>query len=231
MARTTSVLPDVFVYRRPFDIFRPSLALAQDGPPALVVEVLSPENWDSDIDLAQGKPWSYADAGVAEYLVLDPASTFLDGERGRGWRLEAGSYVPWEPDAAGRWVSALGFAIGYEGAWAVVYGVDGRRIPPEGRILRSLARERGAGRAAGLVEGEARGHAAGLPAKARARAGRDGAHAVAAPARAALRRGARGGGGALERIEDPALLEGLADLALDAPDAAFLAHLPPTTEG
>lgn len=32
----------------------------------------------------------------------------------------------------------------------------------------------------------------------------------------------------LDRIEDPALLEGLADAALDAPDlAAFTARLPP----
>jgi hypothetical protein len=60
------VLPDVFVYRHPFDVYRPSLVLAQDGPPALVVEVPSPENWDSDIDLEWGKPWSYADAEVAE---------------------------------------------------------------------------------------------------------------------------------------------------------------------
>ncbi|HWE60095.1 MAG TPA: hypothetical protein VHB98_00135, partial [Chloroflexota bacterium] len=40
------VLPDVFVYPRAFDLYRPSLALVGDGPPALVVEVLSPETWD-----------------------------------------------------------------------------------------------------------------------------------------------------------------------------------------
>jgi hypothetical protein len=225
------VLPDVFVYRRPFDIYRPSLVLAQDGAPTLVVEVLSPDNWDSDIDLTEGKPWSYADAGVAEYLILDPAGNFLGGERGRGWRLEAGRYVPWPPDAAGCWVSRLGFAIGYEGAWAVVYGVDGQRIPPEGRILRSLAEREARGRAEGLVEGRAEGlvegHAGGLVegrvAMARTLVQRlltRRFHVV--PAAVAAR---------LERVEDQALLEDLADVALDVPDiGAFMAQLPPATE-
>ena len=192
------VLPDVCVYPRPFDVFRPSLILAQDGPPALVVEVLSPENWDSDIDLEWGKPWSYADAGVAEYLILDLGDTFLGGERGRGWRLEAGRYVHWERDGAGRWVSALGFAIGYEGAWAVVDGVDG---------LRSLA------------EREERGRAAMARTLLRRLLAR---RFLVVPDEVAAR---------LERIEDPALLEYLADTALDVPDVAtFVAQLPPAPE-
>jgi Uma2 family endonuclease len=217
------VLPDVFVYRRPFDIYRPSLILAQDGPPALVVEVLSPENWDSDIDLEWGKPWSYADAGVTEYLILDPGDIFLSGERGRGWRLEAGRYVPWERDAASRWVSALGFAIGYEGAWAVVYGVDGLPIPWEGRILRSLAEREERGRAEGSVEGEARGEIRGQAAMARTLVQRLLARRFqAVPDEVAAR---------LERIEDPALLEDFAGTALDVPDiATFIAQLPPTPE-
>jgi hypothetical protein len=171
-----------------------------------VVEVLSPENWDSDIDLEWGKPWSYADAGVAEYLILDPGDSFLGGARGRGWRLEAGRYVPWQPDAAGRWVSRLGFAIGYEGAWAIVDGVDGQRIPREGRILRGLAEREAQGRvvmARTMVQ--------------RLLARRF--HAV--PAAMVAR---------LERIEDQALLEDLADVALDVPDLdAFMAQLPPAT--
>jgi Uma2 family endonuclease len=225
------VLPDVFVYRRPFDIYRPSLILAQDGPPTLVVEVLSPENWDSDIDLEWGKPWSYADAGVAEYLILDPGDIFLSGERGQGWRLQAGRYVPWERDAASRWVSALGFAIGYEGAWAVVYGVDGLRIPPEGDILRSLAEreERGRveglarGRAEGLVEGEARGEIRGQAAMARTLLRRLLARRFQAVPDEVVAR--------LERIEDLALLEDLAGIAPDVLDVAtFMAQLPPAPE-
>jgi hypothetical protein len=217
------VLPDVFVYPRPFDIYRPSLILAQDGPPALVVEVLSPENWDSDIDLEWGKPWSYADAGVTEYLILDPADIFLGGARGRGWRLEAGRYVPWPPDAAGRWVSRFGFAIGYEGAWAVVYGMDGLRIPPEGYILRSMAEREERGRAEGLVEGETRGEIRGRAAMARTLLRRLLARRFQAVPDEVVAR--------LERIEDLALLEDLADRALDVPDVAtFVAQLPPAVE-
>lgn len=201
------VLPDVFVYRRPFDIRRPSLALAQDGPPALVVEILSEETWRSDVDTARGKAWSYAEAGVAEYLILDPEGEFLGDDRGRGWRLEGGEYVPWERDAAGRWVSSLGFAIGYEGAWAVVYRADGRGIPPEGRILRSLA------------ESEARGRAEGEVAMARALLLRLLARRFGTvPEAVAVRLAAQ---------VDVAVLEALADAALDVPTLdAFIALLP-----
>jgi hypothetical protein len=155
--------------------------------------------------------------------------------------------VPWERDAASRWVSALDFAIGYEGAWAVVYGMDGLRIPPEGYILRSMAEREARGRAEGLVEGEARGRAEGLVegvAEGRAEGLVEGEtrgeiRGRAAMARTLLRRllarrfqavpdevVAR-----LERIEDLALLEDLADRALDVPDVAtFVTQLPPAVE-
>ena len=97
-----TVLPDMFVYPRPMDRTREFYALAQDGPPVLVVEVASESTYRADLDLDRGKGWSYADAGVAEYLVLDPTGAFVP-EGGRDWRLVGGVYRPWEPDAAGRY--------------------------------------------------------------------------------------------------------------------------------
>src|SRR5579863_5101239 len=48
-------LPDVFVYGHPVDQNRGSLAVAVDGPPILIVEVLSDSNYDVDLDLDAGK--------------------------------------------------------------------------------------------------------------------------------------------------------------------------------
>jgi len=140
------VLPDVFVYRGGFDRLRRSLCLRREGSPTLVIEVLSQDTHEVDLDMAEGKGWTYAAAGVAEYLILDPVGRYLRA-RGQGWRLSGGVYAPWGPDRRGRWASALGF--GFEGLKLVVYGADGRPIPGEGGILRALA----AGEARGLAEG------------------------------------------------------------------------------
>jgi len=125
--------PDVFVYPRPIDPRRGSLTVAVDGPPLLIVEVLSDATYDVDIDLAEGKGYSYARAGVREYLALDPASEFMP-EGIRAWRrLEDGAYHPWLPEADGRWHSAqIDIAIALEGVMAAVYTRDGRRILREG---------------------------------------------------------------------------------------------------
>jgi predicted transposase YdaD len=105
--------------------------------------------------------------------------------------------------------------------------MDGLRIPPEGYILRSMA-EREArgeerGRAEGLVEGEARGEIRGRAAMARTLLRRLLARRFqAVPDEVAAR---------LERIEDPALLEDLADRAHDVLDiATFVAQFPPASE-
>lgn len=83
-----TTLPDVFVYRVPFDRRRATLSLALDGPPALVVEVLSLETYAADLDLKQGKGYSYRCGGVAEYLTLDPLCGYLreQGRRALGER-------------------------------------------------------------------------------------------------------------------------------------------------
>jgi len=159
------VLPDVFVYPYAFDMDLPSMSLRAHGPPSLAVEVLSPWTWRADVDMTAGKSWTYADARIREYLILDPAGRYL-GAQGQGWQLEGGRYVPWLPDGRGRWASALGFGLGFEGLLLVVSLADGRAVPREGRILRSLAESRASGltegEARGLTEGEARGLAEGL---------------------------------------------------------------------
>jgi hypothetical protein len=135
-----TTLPDVFVYRKPWDDERGSLHLAIDGPPVLIVEVLSKETYKADLNLEQGKGYSYRVAGVAEYLTLDPAHRYApDG--GLGWQLVDGVYRPWRPDRSGHWRSTeLGIAIALEGAMVAVYGPDGRRQLREGEVSRELAR-------------------------------------------------------------------------------------------
>lgn len=132
-------LPDVFVYLRPIGRRRGSVALSVDGPPALIVEVLSESTYESDLDLVAGKGFSYAQAGVREYLTIDPSGEFLP-ERVRAWRLCDGVYRPWEPDPAGRWRSdAIAVAYGLEDMLATVYTLDGQRQPREGEIAAMLA--------------------------------------------------------------------------------------------
>lgn len=133
-------LPDVFVYRQAIDENRKSLLVDTDGPPALIVEVLSESTYENDLDLADGKGFSYARAGVREYLVLDPAGEFLS-RRGQGWRLHDDVYHPWLPDDQGRWRSQeIEAAIGLEGIHVTVYTADGRRQLREGEVARELAR-------------------------------------------------------------------------------------------
>ena len=138
-----TTLPDVFVYRKPWDDERGSLHVATDGPPVLVIEVLSKETFEADLDLKEGKAASYAWAGVAEYLTLDPAHRYAP-EGGLGWRLMDGVYRPWRRGSDGRWASQeLPLVFGLEGARAAVYTADGRRLLREGEVERRLDHEVG----------------------------------------------------------------------------------------
>ncbi len=47
-----TTLPDVFVYRQPWDDARRSLHVPEDGPPVLIIEVLSEETHGNDLDLS-----------------------------------------------------------------------------------------------------------------------------------------------------------------------------------
>jgi hypothetical protein len=132
--------PDVFVYRHPIDPDRGSVTLAADGPPILVIEVLSDSTYEADIDIVRGKGYSYAHAGVREYLAVDPTGAFLP-EGIRAWHLVDETYRLWAPHGDGRWHSAqIDVAIALEGAMATVYTRDGRRILREGEVEEELTR-------------------------------------------------------------------------------------------
>ena len=137
-----TTLPDVFVYRQQIDQNRGSLAVGVDGPPVLIVEVLSETTYEWDLDMEDGKGYSYAAAGVREYLMLDTTGRYLP-ERMRAWRLTQGVYQPWRPDAQGRWQSQeLRLAIALEGPFAAVYTGDERRMLREGEIEAERAQMR-----------------------------------------------------------------------------------------
>ena len=126
--------PDVFVYPRVIDQDRGSVTLEVDGPPILIVEVLSPSTYEVDLDLVRGKGYSYARAGIREYLTVDPTAEFL-AQGIRAWRLAQGAYLPWEPDEDGHWWSdQIPIAVGLDGVMASVYTRDGRHMLREGEI-------------------------------------------------------------------------------------------------
>jgi virulence-associated protein VagC len=134
-----TVLPDVFVYDHAIDDRRATLALAEEGPPLLIAETLSPSTSRADLDLRHGKGYSYAQAGVREYLILDSTGEEIP-EHIQGWRLEHGLYLLWRPDANGRWQSGvIPVAIAFEGVRVVVYASDGRRQLREGEVARTVS--------------------------------------------------------------------------------------------
>jgi Putative restriction endonuclease len=136
------VLPDVFVYPHAVDPYRGSWSIAVDGPPVLMIEVLSATTQANDLDLVRGKGYSYARAGVREYLILDPTGEYLP-EQGQGWQLVEGVYQPWERDGEGHWQSeGIAVAFGVAGINVSVYSREGRRMLREGEVEAELARER-----------------------------------------------------------------------------------------
>jgi len=135
-------LPDVFVFPRPIDPRRGSFSLKVDGAPLLIIEVLSDSTYKADLDLVAGKGYSYARAGVPEYLTIDPTGDILD-EGIRAWHLQDGVYQPWEADDQGRWQSKqISVAIALEGMAVAIYTHDGRRMLREGEAEVERARER-----------------------------------------------------------------------------------------
>jgi hypothetical protein len=152
-----TVIPDMMVFPRPMRVDRGSYSLSEDGPPVLIVEVASASTFPSDLSLERGKAWTYAQAGIHEYLVLDPTGVFVP-EIGRGWRLRHGTYQPWVPDDAGRWRSEMiSVSLGMEGGLAAVYGVDGHRKWREGEMDAAVQAGHTQGRAEGRAEGQVEG--------------------------------------------------------------------------
>ena len=134
------VLPDVYVYRKAIAQNRGSVSLRQDGPPVLAIEVASESTFQADLNLQNGKGWSYEQAGVREYVVLDPGGELIP-TRLLAWRLEQGTYVPCAPQGGELWWSTeipIGLAI--EGALVGVYDREHRRQLREGEMLAALTK-------------------------------------------------------------------------------------------
>jgi Uma2 family endonuclease len=132
--------PDIYVYRKPFEPGRTARTIESDGPPVLIIEVLSESTYEVDLDLTTGKPYSYALAGVLEYMTINPTRQYVP-EGIRAWRLVDGAYAPWEADQGGHWPSEqIPVAFALEGTWASVYSrIGGQRMPREGQIMAELA--------------------------------------------------------------------------------------------
>ena len=136
-----NTLPDVFVFLHAIDRHRGSVSIEVDGPPALIIEVLSESTYESDLNFANGKGWTYAHGGVREYLVMDPTGVYLP-ERIRAWRLVDRRYQPWLQDAMGRRQSEeIAVAFGIDDGLPAIYSLDGRRKLREGEIEAELARK------------------------------------------------------------------------------------------
>jgi hypothetical protein len=130
--------PDVLVYPHAMDRRQGSYLLEADGVPSLIIEVLSEDTYDTDLDLVRGKAYSYVRAGVAEYLAIDPTSRYLP-EGIRAWRLSEGAYQPWVPAADGRFHSAqLPLVFALAGTLAEVYLADGPRMHQEDEIEEAI---------------------------------------------------------------------------------------------
>jgi Uma2 family endonuclease len=122
-------MPDVFVRPMLGTARRVSLDIATEGPPALAIEVVSPTTVRNDINLRDGKAGAYAHSGIGDYLVFDPLTEHLDSQV---WarRLRGREYVPWEPQADGRWHStALGISFAPLGSLLRIYDGEGTLVP------------------------------------------------------------------------------------------------------
>lgn len=136
--RSASLSPDILVHPTLSNGSRDSIIVAADGPPALVIEIASPSTAvarDLNEATPSAKPAAYAALGIPEYLVFDPTGEFLPQHL---WARKLGphGYVPWEPEADGRWHSALGISFLPQGFLLRIYDQDGQLVPtgPELRV-------------------------------------------------------------------------------------------------
>jgi len=125
------MLPDVFVHPHPnpHPASGQTLTFVDVGVPLLAIEVLSETTYEWDIDEERGKAWSYADAGVPEYIVVDYERRYM-GEYVRALRLVEGRWARWPATAEGRWESAtLGVSFEFDGLYLRVRDAAGRLKP------------------------------------------------------------------------------------------------------
>jgi hypothetical protein len=125
------MLPDVFVHPlpNPHPDSGQMLTFPEVGVPLLAIEVLSETTYRWDLDEVRGKAWSYADAGVLEYIVVDYARRYMD-EHVRALRLVDGRWARWSATPEGRWESAnLGVSFEFDGLYLRVRDAAGRLKP------------------------------------------------------------------------------------------------------
>lgn len=125
------MLPDVFVHPRPnpHPGSGQTLTFADVGIPLLAIEVLSEMTHGWDIDEERGKAWSYADAGVPEYIIVDYERRYID-EHVRALRLVNGRWARWPATPQGRWESVtLDVSFEFDGLYLRVRDAAGRLKP------------------------------------------------------------------------------------------------------
>ena len=91
--------PDIIVYLQAPDMQgRQSFRLEEDGPPDLVLEILSERTWKRDIG---AKRTLYETMGIGEYWLYDPGGRRLRGAaRVQGFRLVGTRYAEITPEPA-----------------------------------------------------------------------------------------------------------------------------------
>lgn len=92
-------VPDIIVYLQAPDMQgRQSFRLEEDGPPDLVLEILSERTWTRDIG---DKRTLYETMGIGEYWLYDPGGRCLRGAaRVQGFRLVGTRYAAITPEPA-----------------------------------------------------------------------------------------------------------------------------------
>ena len=118
--------PDVMVLAQPLPSGRMnSISLSEAGVPLFIAEIASNSTVGNDVG---DKRLAYAAIGVPEYVVFDPDGDLFSPPL-LGWRLQAGVYVPWKPEADGLWHSAsLSVAFQPMQPFLGVRDRDGRQI-------------------------------------------------------------------------------------------------------
>ncbi len=136
-------MPDILVHPHPIAPDVPTITLAIDGTPWLIIEVASRSTVAADVG---EKGATYARRGVREYLVFDPTAQLLDrrGTQVRAWRLQGTGFTPWQPAADGRWHStSIGVSFQPQGVLLGIYDRHGVFMPPYSQERRRrLAAER-----------------------------------------------------------------------------------------
>ena len=131
--------PDVLVHLTAGPGNLSSLDAVALGAPQLVVEALSESTWGRDVKLKKEGYWY---AGVEEYLIFDPTTTYL-GTDVQAWRRGARGFVPWRARTGGRWHSRMiDVALHPQGMLLRVTDRDGQLMPTLSEAVRLAERER-----------------------------------------------------------------------------------------